>query len=89
MDDVTRAPGAHMEAELRSQATTWRRALQLTPSVAQILPRDDERVLVVGCGTSYYMATRTRTSGTTPGSVAPAPASRRRSTTSRTTRPCS
>ena len=44
------------EAELRSQPETWRRALEVLPEVSGRLPRPDERVLVVGCGTSWFMA---------------------------------
>lgn len=44
------------ETELRSQPQTWRRALEMLPDVAEQLPRPGERVLVVGCGTSWFMA---------------------------------
>lgn len=45
------------ETELRSQPETWQRALELLPAVAAQLPRPGERVLVVGCGTSWFIAT--------------------------------
>ncbi|MGP9538020.1 SIS domain-containing protein [Brachybacterium sp. AOP43-C2-M15] len=50
------APATATETELRSQPDTWRAALELLPAVADRLPRPGERVLVVGCGTSWFMA---------------------------------
>ncbi|NUR62923.1 MAG: sugar isomerase [Catenulispora sp.] len=48
---------AHVEAEIASQPDTWRRAAALAVSnAADVLPRRGERVAVVGCGTSLYMA---------------------------------
>ena len=44
------------EQELRSQPETWRQALSLLEGVAEQLPRPGERVLAVGCGTSWFMA---------------------------------
>lgn len=44
----------HMERELRSQPETWRAAAQLAAEAP--LPRAGERVAVVGCGTSWFMA---------------------------------
>lgn len=44
------------ETELRSQPSTWRAAIDLLPAVAEQLPHPGERVLVVGCGTSWFMA---------------------------------
>ena len=48
---------AHVEAEIASQPDTWRRAaaIALSPA-ADALPGKGERVAVVGCGTSLYMA---------------------------------
>ncbi len=45
-------------AEIRSQGETWHRAVTLAqqPSVLAALPEAGERVAVVGCGTSLYMA---------------------------------
>jgi fructoselysine-6-P-deglycase FrlB-like protein len=47
-----------VSAEIASQPAVWRRAAELagTPDVASALPRVGERVAVVGCGTSLYMA---------------------------------
>ncbi|MFC0672378.1 SIS domain-containing protein [Brachybacterium hainanense] len=53
------APAASItatEQELRSQPETWDRAVRLLPEVAAHLPRPGERVLVVGCGTSWFIA---------------------------------
>jgi fructoselysine-6-P-deglycase FrlB-like protein len=44
-----------MEAELRSQPETWARAASLRAEQA-LLPASGERVAVVGCGTSWFMA---------------------------------
>lgn len=47
---------SYVESELSSQPETWRRAGALLPSVASLLPAAGERVAVVGCGTSWFMA---------------------------------
>jgi fructoselysine-6-P-deglycase FrlB-like protein len=44
-----------MEAELRSQPETWARAAALRDEQA-LLPASGERIAVVGCGTSWFMA---------------------------------
>jgi len=44
-----------MEAELRSQPDTWATAAALRDEQAQ-LPSSGERIAVVGCGTSWFMA---------------------------------
>ncbi|NED95677.1 sugar isomerase [Phytoactinopolyspora alkaliphila] len=46
----------HVQAEIASQPDCWARAAELTPSVAGLLPRTNEKVAVVGCGTSWFMA---------------------------------
>jgi fructoselysine-6-P-deglycase FrlB-like protein len=43
-------------AELRSQPACWRRAVEVAARSRGLLPRDGERVAVVGCGTSWFMA---------------------------------
>lgn len=48
------ALGAHMERELASQPETWERAATL--DVHDQLPARGERVAVIGCGTSWFMA---------------------------------
>ena len=49
------APGS-IEAEVASQPACWRRAAELAPAVADLLPARGERVAVVGCGTSWFIA---------------------------------
>lgn len=44
----------HMERELSSQPETWRSAARLAGAAP--LPADGERVAVVGCGTSWFVA---------------------------------
>ncbi|GIH89480.1 SIS domain-containing protein [Planobispora siamensis] len=44
----------HTEAEIASQPACWRRAVEEVP--ADALPRPGERVAVVGCGTSWFIA---------------------------------
>ncbi|MFG1941769.1 SIS domain-containing protein [Nonomuraea sp. NPDC048826] len=44
----------HTEAEIASQPECWRRAVAHVP--ADKLPRPGERVAVVGCGTSWFVA---------------------------------
>ena len=46
--------GAHMEAELTSQPDTWRQAARLAETAP--LPQRGQRVVVLGCGTSWFMA---------------------------------
>ncbi|WP_241680781.1 SIS domain-containing protein [Pseudactinotalea suaedae] len=46
--------GAHMEAELTSQPDTWRQAATLAETAP--LPQRGQRVVVLGCGTSWFMA---------------------------------
>ncbi|MET8761888.1 sugar isomerase [Lentzea sp. NPDC004782] len=48
----------HTAAEITSQPDCWRRAIALAtePEVAAALPAPGERVAVVGCGTSLFMA---------------------------------
>ncbi len=46
--------GAFMAEELASQPDTWQRAAEMTAEQA-LLPRDGERVAIVGCGTSWFV----------------------------------
>ena len=48
-------PGS-TEAEIASQPDCWRRAAALAPDLAHLLPAPGERVAVVGCGTSWFIA---------------------------------
>jgi fructoselysine-6-P-deglycase FrlB-like protein len=45
-----------VEIETASQPECWRRAAELAPSRSAALPAAGERIAVVGCGTSFYMA---------------------------------
>ncbi len=47
--------GPNMAAELTSQPEMWRRAADLAPSIHSF-PARGERVAMVGCGTSWFMA---------------------------------
>ena len=44
-----------IQAELSSQPDCWRRAVAVAAR-SEGLPRNGERVAVVGCGTSWFMA---------------------------------
>jgi fructoselysine-6-P-deglycase FrlB-like protein len=45
-----------VDAEIASQPETWRLAAALVPGASDSLPRAGERVAVVGCGTSWFIA---------------------------------
>ncbi|MCR1160519.1 SIS domain-containing protein [Paenarthrobacter sp. UW852] len=47
--------GAFMEEELVSQPEVWQRAVEQAGS-EQLLPADGQRIAVIGCGTSWFMA---------------------------------
>ncbi|WP_406073168.1 hypothetical protein [Micromonospora sp. NBC_01638] len=47
---------AYVDAEIASQPDCWREAAELAGVVHADLPRPGERVAVVGCGTSWFMA---------------------------------
>ncbi|RKN38901.1 SIS domain-containing protein [Micromonospora endolithica] len=47
---------SYVDAEIASQPDCWREAALLAGAVADDLPRPGERVAVVGCGTSWFMA---------------------------------
>ncbi|MCU6481422.1 SIS domain-containing protein [Arthrobacter sp. A2-55] len=49
------ALGPFMEAELTSQPEVWARAIAQAQTET-LLPADGERVAVIGCGTSWFMA---------------------------------
>src|SRR5512146_325322 len=48
--------GHHTEQEIASQPACWRRAAALARDTAGSLPAAGERVAVVGCGTSWFIA---------------------------------
>ena len=45
----------HIENEIAGQPGLWRHAARLAASVAPALPRQGERIAVVGCGTSWFI----------------------------------
>jgi len=47
---------AYVDTEIASQPDTWRHAAALAAESADALPRPGERVAVIGCGTSWFMA---------------------------------
>ncbi|BCW10108.1 hypothetical protein NtRootA4_11670 [Arthrobacter sp. NtRootA4] len=47
--------GAFMEEELVSQPVVWQRAVEQARS-EDLLPADGQRIAVIGCGTSWFMA---------------------------------
>ena len=47
--------GAHMDRELQSQPAVWRQAIDQA-TAENLLPAEGERVAVIGCGTSWFMA---------------------------------
>lgn len=49
-------PGAHVTAEIASQPDTWAQAVELASRSTDVLPRPGERIAVVGCGTSAFVA---------------------------------
>jgi fructoselysine-6-P-deglycase FrlB-like protein len=49
-------PGTSLRAEIYSQPDCWSTAAELAPRFAGSLPAPGERVAVIGCGTSLYMA---------------------------------
>jgi fructoselysine-6-P-deglycase FrlB-like protein len=55
--DVAHADtNSFIEAEIASQPTCWRRAIDSAPEHREKLPATGERVAVVGCGTSLFVA---------------------------------
>ncbi|MGK9147803.1 SIS domain-containing protein [Plantibacter flavus] len=49
-------PETFVAAELASQPASWRTAATLVPEASAVLPQPGERVAVVGCGTSWFIA---------------------------------
>ncbi|MEQ4302630.1 sugar isomerase [Plantactinospora sp. B6F1] len=47
---------SHVDAEIASQPECWRRAAGLAADSTAALPRPGQRVAVIGCGTSWFMA---------------------------------
>jgi glutamine---fructose-6-phosphate transaminase (isomerizing) len=55
MDDRSAAKGVVTEQELTSQPEIWTQALALPADQVGLLPGEGEKVIVIGCGTSYYV----------------------------------
>lgn len=55
VDQAAGFPG-DTEAEIASQPACWRRAARLAAEASTALPQRGERVAVVGCGTSWFIA---------------------------------
>jgi fructoselysine-6-P-deglycase FrlB-like protein len=49
-------PEAHVQTEIASQPDCWVRALESADEAAKVLPGRGERVAIIGCGTSWHMA---------------------------------
>jgi fructoselysine-6-P-deglycase FrlB-like protein len=49
-------PAAHVRAEIASQPEMWRTAAAVATERADLLPAPGERIAVVGCGTSWFIA---------------------------------
>jgi fructoselysine-6-P-deglycase FrlB-like protein len=49
-------PSGHTRREIDSQPACWRRAAALAPAVAPSLAAPGERVAIIGCGTSWFIA---------------------------------
>ena len=47
---------SHLQVEVAGQPDDWAGMAARLPGLADLLPRRGDRVAVVGCGTSYYMA---------------------------------
>ena len=47
---------SHLQVEVAGQPADWAAMTARLPELAGLLPRRGDRVAVVGCGTSYYMA---------------------------------
>ena len=50
------ANSTHVAREIRRQPAAWSQAERLLPDVTAALPKPGERVAVLGCGTSWFMA---------------------------------
>lgn len=53
---TTATSPTHLEAEIATQPRDWLRAAAAATEHARLLPEPGERVAVIGCGTSLYMA---------------------------------
>ncbi len=53
---TTTQPATHLEREVASQPEAWRTVVARLPGLVGLLPAPGERVAVVGCGTSLFVA---------------------------------
>lgn len=53
---TTELSSTHLEAEIATQPEDWLRAAAVAREHADLLPEPGQRVAVIGCGTSLYMA---------------------------------
>ena len=56
-----------MQREIASQPDCWARAMQSAGQAAMVLPARGERVAVIGCGTSWHIASAIATARETAG----------------------
>ncbi|WP_426562459.1 SIS domain-containing protein [Angustibacter sp. McL0619] len=56
MSTDTGHAATHVGREIRHQPQAWATALSLLPDLTDLLPQPGERVAVIGCGTSWFMA---------------------------------
>lgn len=52
---MSNGASSHTRAEVATQPDDWARAVERARSLADVLPRDGERVATIGCGTSWFM----------------------------------
>jgi len=55
MTEASAQPGVITSAELSSQPEMWATAIALPAETLALLPQPGEKVIVIGCGTSYYI----------------------------------
>ena len=56
MTTPTTPAESHVRAEIARQPEAWTRAVALAEDLGDLLPRPGESVAVIGCGTSWFMA---------------------------------
>lgn len=53
---MTNPPAQFVLAEIDTQPQMWRRAIDVATEFADLLPKSGQRIAVVGCGTSWFIA---------------------------------
>jgi fructoselysine-6-P-deglycase FrlB-like protein len=56
MTEPSQSAASYAGREIARQPEAWAQAVQRLPEFAPVLPRAGERVAVIGCGTSWFMA---------------------------------